>query len=66
MEGRFPLAARAVKVSVLVLKAVVVVRKVSVHAPYSQDPACYRPREVKDRRARPVTNLELFIIIWED
>jgi hypothetical protein len=57
MEGRFPLAVRAVKVSVLVLEAVVVVRKVSVRAPYSQDTACYRPWEVKDRRARPVTDL---------
>ncbi len=57
MEGRFPLAARAVKVSVLILKAVVVVREVSVHAPYSQDMACYRPWEVKDKRAGPVTNL---------
>ena len=56
MEERFPLAIRVVKVSVLVLEAVVVVRKVFVYTPYSQDPACYRPREVKDRRAGPITN----------
>ena len=57
MEGRFPFTAGAVKVSVLMLEAVVVVCKVSVHAPYSQDTACYRPWEVKDRRAGPVTDL---------